>query len=81
MSLLDIFTSFISILERNIYGIFIKVHNILQKNSCFIKDKYKDKNSNENLSVINKPALVSPTTSNNDLTIELLDQDVYDCNM
>jgi hypothetical protein len=77
MSLLDIFTSFISILERNIYGIFIKVHNILQKKTCFIKDK----NSNENLSVINKPALVSPTTSNNDLTIELLDQDVYDCNV
>jgi hypothetical protein len=81
MFIVDIFTSFISILEKNIYGIFIKVHNILQKNSCLIKNKYKDKNSNENLSVINKPAVVSPVSSNNDLTIELQDQDLYDCNV
>ena len=81
MFIVDIFASFISILEKNIYGIFIKVHGILHKNSCLIKNKYKDKNSNENLSVINKPAVVSPVSSNNDLTIELLDQDVYDCNV
>ena len=61
----------------NIYGIFIKVHNILQKKTCFIKDK----NSNENLIVCAKPAVVSPVSSNNDLTIELQDNDLYDYNV
>jgi hypothetical protein len=77
MSLRDIFTSFISILERNIYGILIKVHNILQKKTCFIKDK----NSNDNLIVCAKPGLVSPDASNNDLIIDLQEKDLHDCNV
>ena len=75
MSLVDIFTSFISAVERNICQILVHVHNVLRKNSCFIRDKYCDKkNSNENLIQHSKLDIIR---SNDDLNIDLRENESF----
>ena len=75
MSIIDIFTSFITLVERNVCQILIHVHNVLRKNSCFIRDKYDDKkNSNENLIQNSKLDIIR---SNDDLNIDLRENDSF----
>lgn len=78
MSIIDIFTSFITIVERNVCQILFHVHNVLRKNSCFIRDKYEDKkNSNDNLMLHSKLDVIR---SNDDLNIDLRENYSFDSN-
>jgi hypothetical protein len=75
MSIIDIFTSFITLVERNVCQILVHVHNVLRKNSCFIRDKYDDKkNSNENLIQHSKLEIIR---SSDDLNIDLRENDSF----
>ena len=76
MSFVDIFTSFISAVERNICQILVHVHNVLRKNSCFIRDKDK-KDSNDNLMLHSKLDIIR---SNDDLNIDLRENESFDSN-
>jgi hypothetical protein len=76
MSIVDIFTSFVSLVEKNICQILLHVHNVLRKNSCFIRNKYEDKkNSNENLMLYSKLDIIR---SNDDLNIDLRENASFD---
>ena len=91
MSFVNSVISFFSIVERNIFYFFFNI--VLQgKNSIFninninginnVNKFVKDKNSNEDFvknGQRNSLAVISPITSNNDLTIEIRDTDLYDC--
>jgi hypothetical protein len=79
MSFIDIFTSFITLVERSVCQILFQVHNVLRKNSCFIRDKYEDKkNSNDNLMLHSKLDVIR---SNDDLNIDLRDNYSNDSNV
>ena len=87
MSFVNSVISFFSIVERNIFYFFFNV--LLQgKSTIFninnindINKFMKDKNSNDDLLNGQRKTLapISPITSNNDLTIEIRDADLYDC--
>jgi hypothetical protein len=92
MSFINSIISFFLIVERNIFYFFFNI--VLNSNSNIfnindinnvnnVKKFMKDKNSNDDLnSHLNGKrksfAVISPVTSNNDLTIELHDTDLYD---
>jgi len=92
MSFINSIISFFLIVERNIFYFFFNivlngnstVFNINDINNVNNGKKFmKDKNSNDDLnSHLNGKrksfAVISPVTSNNDLTIELHDTDLYD---
>jgi hypothetical protein len=92
MSFINSIISFFLIVERNIFYFFFNI--VLNSNSNIfnindinnvnnVKKFMKDKNSNDDLnSHLNGKrksfAVISPVTSNNDLTIELHETDLYD---
>lgn len=92
MSFINSVISFFLIVERNIFYFFFNI--VLNGNSTVfnindinnvnnVKKFMKDKNSNDDLnSHLNGKrksfAVISPVTSNNDLTIELHETDLYD---
>jgi hypothetical protein len=87
MSFVNSVISFFSIVERNIFYFFFNIvlqgkSNVFNINNINDVNKFmKDKNSNDDL--INGQrknlAIISPVVSNNDLTIEIRDADLYDC--
>ena len=87
MSFVNSVISFFSVVERNIFYFFFNV--VLQGKSTIFNinnindvNKFmKDKNSNDDLLNGQRTtlAVISPITSNNDLTIEIRDTDLYDC--
>jgi hypothetical protein len=89
MSFVNSVISFFSIVERNIFYFFFNIvlqgknniFNINNINSINDVNKFmKDKNSNDDLNgQRNSLAVISPVVSNNDLTIEIHDADLYDC--
>lgn len=86
MSFVNSVISFFSIV-RNIFYFFFNV--VLKGNSTVfninnindVNRFMKDKNSNDDLLKGQRKTLgpISPITSNNDLTIEIRDADLYDC--
>jgi hypothetical protein len=97
MSFVNSVISFFSIVERNIFYFFFNVvlqgkstifninniNGINNSNSINVNKFMKDKNSNEDLLNGQRKTLtpISPITSNNDLTIEIRDADLYDCSV
>ena len=90
MSFVNFVISFFTIVERNIFYFFFNIilqgkstiFNINNINGINAVNKFmKDKNSNEDLLNGQRTtlAVISPITSNNDLTIEIRDTDLYDC--
>ena len=87
MSFVNSVISFFSIVERNIFYFFFNVvlkgkSTVFNINNINDVNKFmKDKNSNDDLLNGQRKTLVpiSPITSNNDLTIEIRDADLYDC--
>jgi hypothetical protein len=95
MSFINSVISFFSIVERNIFYFFFNIvlqgkssifninniNGINNSNSINVNKFMKDKNSNEDLLNGQRKTLapISPITSNNDLTIEIRDTDLYDC--
>lgn len=97
MSFVNSVISFFSIVERNIFYFFFNVvlqgkstifninniNGINNSNSINVNKFMKDKNSNDDLLNGQRKTLapISPITSNNDLTIEIRDTDLYDCSV
>jgi hypothetical protein len=95
MSFVNSVISFFSIVERNIFYFFFNIvlqgksnvfnindiNNVNSINGINTVNKFmKDKNSNENLNGQRETlAVIRPVTSNNDLTLEIQDNDFYDC--
>ena len=87
MSFVNSVISFFSIVERNIFYFFFNVvlkgkSTVFNINNINDVNKFmKDKNSNDDLLNGQRKTLapISPITSNNDLTIEIRDADLYDC--
>ncbi len=92
MSFVNSVISFFSIVERNIFYFFFNIvlqgkssiFNINNINGINAVNKFmKDKNSNDDLLNGQRTtlAVISPITSNNDLTIEIRDTELYDCSV
>ena len=89
MSFVNSVMSFFSIVERNIFYFFFNIvlqgksniFNINNVNGINAVNKFmKDKNSNDDLmNGQRNRAVISPITSNHDLTIEIHETDLYDC--
>ncbi len=89
MSFVNSVISFFSIVERNIFYFFFNIvlqgkSSIFNINNINAVNKFmKDKNSNDDLLNGQRTtlAVISPITSNNDLTIEIRDTELYDCSV